>query len=249
MVWRMSPYERRRGGNALPGGLRGRSGAGNARAGQRGSGHSAAMTVGTQPDSELGSAGPASWRRGDANSTMAGRRVRQHRSFASRGKARPDKYRESRGQNRTREIRPSGIVERLQETWPVGMFSTRRARLISISTESRWPRPCVGDPRGRSEALDRGARRPAIEPRKGLVRGADAVVGAEGNIAGGVIASRRRAPRGRRTRACVRSLHAENREISRSPALVDDAPSWMVRGVADRLAAGREGNAKAVLPR
>ena len=142
----MSPYERRRGGNALPGGLRGRSGADNARAGQRGSGYSAAMMVGAQPDSELGSAGPASWRRGDANSTMAGRRVRQHRSFASRGKARPDKYRESRGQNRTREIRPSGIVERLQETWPVGMFSTRRARLISISTESRWPRPCVGDP-------------------------------------------------------------------------------------------------------
>jgi RNA-directed DNA polymerase len=33
------------------------------------------------------------------------------------------------------------------------------------SSESRWPRPCVGDPRGRSEALDRGARRPAIEPR------------------------------------------------------------------------------------
>ena len=156
MVWRMSPYERRRGGNALPGGLRGRSGAGNARAGQRGSGYSAAMMVGAQPDSELGSAGPASWRRGDANSTMAGRRVRQHRSFASRGKARPDKYRESRGQNRTREIRPSGIVERLQETWPVGMFSTRRARLISISTESRWPRPCVGGPRGRSEALDPG---------------------------------------------------------------------------------------------
>ena len=27
---------------------------------------------------------------------------------------------QSRGQNRTREIRPSGIVEGLQETWPVG---------------------------------------------------------------------------------------------------------------------------------
>ena len=42
---------------------------------------------------------------------------------------------QSRGQNRAREIRPSGIVEGLQETWPVGeMNSTRRARLISIST-------------------------------------------------------------------------------------------------------------------
>src|SRR5450755_3999418 len=27
---------------------------------------------------------------------------------------------QNRGQNRTREIRPSGIVEGLQETWPVG---------------------------------------------------------------------------------------------------------------------------------
>jgi hypothetical protein len=120
MVWRMSPYERRRGGNALPGGLRGRPGADNARAGQRGSGHSAAMAVGSRPDAEPDSAVLTSWRRGDANSTMAGRRVRQHRSFASWGKARPEKYRESRGQNRTREIRPSGIVEGLQETWPVG---------------------------------------------------------------------------------------------------------------------------------
>ena len=45
---------------------------------------------------------------------------------------------QSRGQNRTREIRPSGIVEGLQETWPVGaLISTRRARLISISTIAR----------------------------------------------------------------------------------------------------------------
>jgi RNA-directed DNA polymerase len=47
------------------------------------------------------------------------------------------------------------------------------------SSDSRWPRPCVGDPRGRSEALDRGARRPAIEPRNKRERGAD-VVGYDG---------------------------------------------------------------------
>jgi hypothetical protein len=40
----------------------------------------------------------------------------------------------------------------------------------------------------------------------------------------------------------------ENREISWSPVGVDDAPSWMVRGVADRCLAGREGNAEAVIP-
>ena len=93
MVWRMSPYERRRGGNAPPGGFRGRPGAGNARSGQRGSGHSVATSAGSQPDSELGTAGPASWQRGDANSTASGRRVRQHRSFAPWGKARPEKWR------------------------------------------------------------------------------------------------------------------------------------------------------------
>src|SRR5664279_1350292 len=38
----------------------------------------------------------------------------------------------------------------------------------------------------------------------------------EGNTVGGVFASRQRTPRGRRTCACVRSLHAENREVSRS---------------------------------
>ena len=89
----MSPYERRRGGNAPPGGSRGRPGAGNARPGQRGSGHSVATTVGYAPDTELGYAGPASWRRGEANSTASGRRVRQHRSFARWGKARPEKWR------------------------------------------------------------------------------------------------------------------------------------------------------------
>jgi RNA-directed DNA polymerase len=35
----------------------------------------------------------------------------------------------------------------------------------------------------------------------------------------------------------------ENREIPWSPVPVDDAPSWMVRGVACRRVAGREGNA------
>jgi hypothetical protein len=44
------------------------------------------------------------------------------------------------------------------------------------SSSPRRPRPCVGDPRGRSEALDRGARRPAIEPRNAFDRGADAIV-------------------------------------------------------------------------
>ena len=48
----------------------------------------------------------------------------------------------------------------------------------------------------------------AIEPRNVLVRGADAVLQAEGNIAGGVFASRWRTPRGRRTWACAESPDA-----------------------------------------
>ena len=73
------------------------------------------------------------------------------------------------------------------------------------ASDTRWPRPCVGDPRGRSEALDRGARRPAIEPRNKRVRGAD-VVGYNGRQHRcGVFASRQRTPRGRRTR-CMRVI-------------------------------------------
>jgi hypothetical protein len=42
-----------------------------------------------------------------------------------------------------------------------------------------------------------------LSPEMGVVRGADAVIDVEGNIGGGVFASRQRAPRGLRTCACV----------------------------------------------
>ena len=71
---------------------------------------------------------------------------------------------------------------------------------------------------------------------------------AEGNTAGGDLASRLWALRGRRTQARTTSSMRENREIPWSPVAPDDAPSWMVRGVADRRLAGREGNAEAVSP-
>jgi hypothetical protein len=111
------------------------------------------------------------------------------------------------------------------------------------------PESCVGDPRGRSEALTGVHAGRLLSLENSIVQGADAVVGAEGNIAGGVIASRWRALRGRRTCARVRAPHAENREISRSPSPGDDASSWMVRGVAYQRALGRGGNAEAVIPR
>ena len=64
---------------------------------------------------------------------------------------------------------------------------------------------------------------------------------AEGNIPGGVIASHRGTPRGRRTWACTKVSMLENREALRLPVLVDDAPSGMVRGVADRRGGGPRG--------
>jgi hypothetical protein len=57
-----------------------------------------------------------------------------------------------------------------------GMRKGMRGSYIEVLATHGGPEPCVGDPRGRSEALDRGARRPAIEPRNAFGRGADAVV-------------------------------------------------------------------------
>ena len=65
------------------------------------------------------------------------------------------------------------------------------------------PESCVGVREGIGEALTGVRAGWAIEPRNQGVRGADAVQQAEGNIAGGVIASRRRTPRGQRTCACA----------------------------------------------
>ena len=57
-----------------------------------------------------------------------------------------------------------------------GMEKGMRGSYIEVLATHGGPEPCVGDPRGRSEALDRGARRPAIEPRNAFGRGADAIV-------------------------------------------------------------------------
>ena len=57
-----------------------------------------------------------------------------------------------------------------------GMRKGMKGSYIEVLATHGGPEPCVGDPRGRSEALDRGARRPAIEPRNAFGRGADAIV-------------------------------------------------------------------------
>jgi hypothetical protein len=150
MVWRMSPYERRRGGNALPGGSRGRPSAGNTRPGQRGSGHSVATTMGTQPDAELEFCEACVVAKGRRKLHGVGAKSAPALQFRVVG-GRPALRNvvESRGQNRIREIRPSGIVGGRWETWPCKGARPERerrhvpprcARSTSIPTDPRWPR-------------------------------------------------------------------------------------------------------------
>ena len=102
---------------------------------------------------------------------------------------------------------------------------------------------------GAGEALTGVRAGPVIEPRNQGLRGADVVK------RGGRQHRRSRyrewpVDPARSKNRCMHGVsRRENREIPRSPVLVDDAPSGMVRGVAGRRVAGREGNAKAVRPR
>jgi len=76
------------------------------------------------------------------------------------------------------------------------------------------PESCVGVREGR-RSVDRGAHRPAIEPRKSLILGADTVHMVEGNTSERVIASAGRPGVVKDPGMCRRSLRG-NREISRS---------------------------------
>ena len=106
------------------------------------------------------------------------------------------------------------------------------------------PEPCGGVREGADEASV-GVVRAGLLSREMTVKFGMPTpsLKAEGHVVGGASASRRQIPHGRRTWARTKISMRENREIPRSPASVDDAPSGMVRGVADRQGAGREGNA------
>jgi hypothetical protein len=169
MVWRMSPYERRRGGNAPPGGLE--------VAPARVTPVPGKGALGTRWPRTSGTHQTQSWvtrglHRGEGARQTPPRRGEGCASTAvSRAGGRPALRNgvQSRGQNRTREIRPSGIEEGLQETWPVGaLISTRRARLISISTTACTDR-CGGGrkPDQSGQHVPRGpgaSRRPYKNP-------------------------------------------------------------------------------------
>jgi hypothetical protein len=110
------------------------------------------------------------------------------------------------------------------------------------------PEPCVGVPRGRSEALDRGVRRRAIELRKALSWGADAflAVGRQHRW------RRFREPLADPTESenlCMRtiSLYSRSGRAHGCPCSLTMPRPFVGRGVAGRRAPGRAGNAKAVI--
>ncbi len=79
------------------------------------------------------------------------------------------------------------------------------------------PELCVGDPRGRSEALAGVRAGRAIEPRKDHIRGAHALSIVEGNIVRGVTREPLADPaRSKNHGMCGNSMR-ENREVSCPP--------------------------------
>ena len=121
MVRRMSPYERRRRGNARRSGGTHRSSAGNTTPGQRDSGHLAV---------------PGDIRTQNRNTSRreAGTNRQANRSRGAYASWRLNLSRHweglwaiSQGQNRTRESRPSGIAGGSWETWQMAELGTHAA--------------------------------------------------------------------------------------------------------------------------
>jgi hypothetical protein len=79
------------------------------------------------------------------------------------------------------------------------------------------PELCVGDPRGRSEALAGVRAGRAIEPRNDLIRGAHVLSIAEGNIARGAIRELLVDPAWSENHGMCGNSMRENREVPCSP--------------------------------
>jgi hypothetical protein len=111
------------------------------------------------------------------------------------------------------------------------------------------PESCADAREGIGEALTGVRVGWVIEPRNQWDRGADAVTKGGRPHRWQRYRELSADPARSQTPGMRGSSIRENREIPRLPVLVvDDASSWMVRGVAGRPVAGREGNAKAVSP-
>lgn len=120
--WRMSPYELRRRGNAFRQDARHLAVCGHTGGGQRGSGHSAVSCRQpvTRHRTGIMQACPAEL--GSQQTTcVVGGCVPALEPLRLWEDWPPENYLWSRGQNRTREIRPSGIAGRLMRTWVMGV--------------------------------------------------------------------------------------------------------------------------------
>jgi len=80
------------------------------------------------------------------------------------------------------------------------------------------PELCVGDPRGRSEALAGVRAGRAIEPRNDLIQGAHVLSSAEGNTASGVMSEPPTDPAWSENHGMYGNSMRENREIPCPPA-------------------------------
>src|SRR5246127_3949639 len=101
----------------------------------------------------------------------------------------------SQPSSRIGENPPYGMIGGIEET---SASSEARSAPRSYPTDPHRPRVMRSCPRGSRRSVDRGAHRPAIEPRKSPILGADAVQMAEGNTSRRVIASARTTRRGQR---------------------------------------------------
>ena len=165
MVWRMSPYERRRGGNAPPGGLE--------VAPARVTPVPGKGALGTRWPRQSGTHQTQSWvtrglHRGEgAMQTPPWRGAGCASTAVSRAGGRPALRNgvQSRGQNRTREIPPSGVVEGLRETWPVGASPPRgaRARFLSRQPHARIDAAAGGNQTSRANTC-RAVQAPLADP-------------------------------------------------------------------------------------
>jgi hypothetical protein len=120
--WRMSPYELRRRGNAFRQDARHLAVCGHTGGGQRGSGHSAVSWRQPVTRHRTGIMQDYPTERGGQQTTcVPGGCVPALKPVCSWEDWPPENYLWSRGQNRTREIRPSGIAGRLMRTWVMGV--------------------------------------------------------------------------------------------------------------------------------
>ena len=121
------------------------------------------------------------------------------------------------------------------------MEKERRELYIEGVAIHGGPESCAGVREGVGEALIGVRVGWAIEPRNQRSGVPTPYNWAEGDIVGRVSASGRRTPRGLRTCACAESPCARTGRPDDRPSAVDDAPSWMVRGVAYRRLGGPRG--------